>query len=113
MAMAGRTGNPPVRSRDGLGGSSSDVRALVFRRDLKALRLDRNLKRHLVVYVLCGAAFWVMGSVLYHRLDVCYYPAVVVLLGTVVTRKLARPQGCLLWGLLAQVLIFAFVNTLL
>ena len=65
------------------------------------------------MYVLCGAAFWVMGSVLYHRLDVCYYPAVVVLLGTVVTRKLARPQGCLLWGLLAQVLIFAFVNTLL
>ena len=45
------------------------------------------------MYVLCGAAFWVMGSVLYHRLDVCYYPAVVVLLGTVVTRKLAQPAG--------------------
>jgi len=85
---------------------------LVFRRDFKIFRLDRDLKRHLIVYVLCSAAFWVMGSILFRRLNVCYYPAVIVLLGALAARKLARPHIYLLFGLLAQVLIFALVNTL-
>ncbi len=85
---------------------------LMFRRDVKTVRLDRDLIRHLVVYVLCGVAFWVVGGIPHHRLSICEYPAIVVLLGAIATRKLARPQPFLALGLLAQVVIFALVNTL-
>jgi hypothetical protein len=85
---------------------------LALRKDVRRFALDYDLKRHLAVYVVCSAAFWVLGSVPCHRLDVCYYPAVVVLFGALAMRKLARPSACLWLGLLAQATVVAVTNAL-
>ena len=73
--------------------------------DRQPFRLGRELKRHLVVYVLCSAAFWVVGSILFQRLNVYYYPAVIVALGSAGDAKLAQPRAILLVGLLAQMVV--------
>ncbi len=54
--------------------------------------------------------FFVLGPFLFLRLSICYYPAVVVLLGVLATRKLARPCTILLLGVFAQMLVFAVSN---
>ena len=84
---------------------------LVFRKDIQLLRIDRAFRRHLITYTLCAAAFWVLYGLAPHRHDICYYLPILVALGTSVTRKLARPHALLLFGLLAQAIIFAVVNS--
>ena len=89
------------------------MRVLALCSDRQPFRLGRELKRHLVVYVLCSAAFWVVGSILFQRLNVYYYPAVIVALGALAMRKLAQPRAILLVGLLAQMIVLGLVNTFL
>ncbi len=86
---------------------------LTFRREIRVFAVDRALQRHLIVYTFCAAAFWVVGSVLYFRLDICYYPPIIVLLGALTARKLVRPHQFLLGGLLLQAVVFAVVNQFL
>jgi hypothetical protein len=45
-------------------------------------------------------------------MSVYYYPAVIVLLGALATRKLARPAAFLMLGPLLQTLDFVVVNLL-
>jgi hypothetical protein len=86
---------------------------VALRSDRRPLLVDRNLRRHLVVYSACTAAFFVLGPFPYFRLSICYYPAVIVLLGVLVVRKTARPAAWLLVGLAAHVLTFVVVNRFL
>ncbi len=83
---------------------------LALRKDVAPFVLGRDLKRHLVFYVVAAAAFFVLGPFLYPRLSICYYPAVVVLLGVLAARKLARPGVVLLLAVVAQMVVFAVVN---
>ena len=83
---------------------------LALRKDVTPFVLGHDLKKHLFVYVACAAAFFVLGPILFLRLSICYFPAIVVLLGVLATRKLIRPCAVLLLGVVAQILIYAVGN---
>jgi hypothetical protein len=74
--------------------------------------VPRHLKHHLIVYTLCGFGFWTWSGLIYQRLNVCYSPALVVLLGSLAVRKLQRPSLWLwlVWGLM--LLEFAVKNAI-
>ena len=78
---------------------------LAFRRDRGTVVLDSDVKRHLVVYVVCATAFFVIGRIIFGRLSIVYYPAVVVLLGVLAVRKSTRPVTWLLLGIVASLLL--------
>ena len=86
--------------------------ALTFLKTRNSFALPSNLKRHLCVYFLCTAAFWMSGSLPFLRLSVTYFPTLIVLLGVIAVGKLARPAAFLLLGPLFQTIEFVVVNLL-
>ena len=80
---------------------------LLLRTNRRDFALPGNVTRHLVAYAVSAAAFWVLGSVLFARLCFTYYPVIVILLGTLASRKLEQPAVCLQFGLVLQALAFA------
>jgi hypothetical protein len=65
-----------------------------------------------VLYVLAAAVFWVLGSVLFFLMSIYCYPAVIVFLGVLATRKLPRPALFLMLGPWIQAVECAVVNLL-
>jgi hypothetical protein len=81
-------------------------------KDKKTFVLPPNMKRHLIVYVVCAAVFWVTAHNISSRYVFYYFPAVVVLMGVLATRKLARPVPWLVFGIIAILAEIAITNSL-
>jgi hypothetical protein len=84
---------------------------LAWRKDKNSLfTIPLALKRHIIVYVVCGILFWTWSGLLYQRLNICYFPAIIVLLGALAVRKLERPAPWLFLGAFLMLLEFVITN---
>jgi hypothetical protein len=68
--------------------------------------IGKTLRAHLLVYAACGVAFMVAGGMWQARMSIFYYPTILVLLGALATRRLARPLPWLILGVAVSLAVY-------